>query len=124
MKKKSAQGPIVGSLPYAQLLESTRSAVKVWTAVNNALQSSLGMAEPGTHTPDPFAVLQVIKDIRADTNLLGRIERQALESAEGWAHEAMQVAAMSFDGDLRALCVGKDVAIAGRYPAYVLNGFL
>jgi hypothetical protein len=59
-----------------------------------------------------------------DPELVSRLGEAALADTEVWAADAAQTATLAFDGELRRLCGEHDISVQGRFPTYVLDGYL
>ncbi len=125
MKKNVVPDKVVSGSPCASLAENVRAARKMWTTLHSSLQACfISAVEAKDYVLDPFSLLHVIAKVRSDAFLLAQIGEAPLAEAETWARQEAQAATLAFDGELRNLCGQEQILVEGRFPSYVLEGYL
>ena len=123
--KSVVSGKVVTGSPCAELANQVKLARKTWTTLYASLDACLIKIGKSKDSPlDPFGVLQVIAEIRSDAILVAQVGEGPLAEAESWAHEQAQVAILAFDQELRKLTTQADISVEGRFPSYILDGWL
>jgi hypothetical protein len=97
----------------------------MWDHLEASIESCfVAVGHPPKFVLDPFALLRTVADARTKPVVLAEVGESLLSEAEGEAHEMAKSAIRTFDGDLREFCDRERVSVAGRFPIYVLGGFL
>jgi hypothetical protein len=125
MKKSSAPEKVVSGSVCAGLVEKTRAVRKIWANLESSLDGCfVKTSEPESHVLDPFALLRAIAEARSKAILVTQLGEASLSEAETWAREAAQAATLSFDGELRNLCARDKFSLEGRFPSYLVEGYV
>lgn len=125
MKKNVVPDTVVYGSACADLAKRTRAARKTWTALDNILQACfINSGEPKEFVLDPFALLHAIANARSQAIVVAQVGEPLLVETENRARQAAQSATLAFDGELRNLCMQEKISVAGRFPTYVLDGYL
>lgn len=116
---------LLGATPCGVLFDRIGSKVKTWTSFHSELLKCLIESnESKGSVLDPFALLAVTANIRSNAELSGEIGNEILQQAENWAQQSARDATIAFDADIRSLCSKENIVVSGRFPSYVLDGFL
>jgi hypothetical protein len=125
MTKNNVPNEMVSGSPCAKLVDQVRLARKTWTALYASLEACfIKIKESKDSVLDPFGVLQVVAEIRSDVALVAQVGEEPLAQAENWAREQAQNVTLVFDQELRKLSTEANVSVEGRFPSYVLDGWL
>lgn len=116
---------VVSGSPCAELAEQVKLARKTWIGVHASLEACfIKSDESKDFTLDPFGVLQVIAEIRSEETRVAQVGEAPLAQAEVWARERAQTATLGFEQELRKLTTQAGVSVEGRFPSYILDGWL
>jgi hypothetical protein len=122
VKKKAVDG--LSNLPHGALAEAAGAAVQRWTRLSKALLDVSFKSSSGDLEIDPFAMLRVTTEIRANPHFVAELGDAAICAAEEWARKEAQAVTVDFEASLLQLCGKHGISLRGRFPSYVLGGFL
>jgi len=96
-----------------------------WSRIDAALRKARGSTPKESSTSvDPFAVKQLVSEIRKTPELRSSVGDELLAAVEVWGQHEAQAAIASFDQKLRDRCHDNSIIVEGRFPDYILAGFL
>jgi hypothetical protein len=125
VKKSSLPDRVLAGSACAGLVEKTRAARKIWVDWENSLSGCfVKTTETGSYVLDPFPLLSAIAEARSKAILVTQLGEAALTETETWARDAAHAAILAFDGELRSLCEREKFSLEGRFPSYIVEGYL
>lgn len=125
MTKGGVPDAVVAASACASIAEAARKGQETWTELRTSIRNCfVKTADSKGYVLDPFSFSQTVAEIRSRPDLAGRVGEVALVDAETWARQEIQAATLAFDGELRKLCAQEIISVVGRFPAYVLEGYL
>lgn len=111
--------------PLGEVILQIQDLAKRLTSVSKKLEgcfvSSLETSEP---IIDPFLANAFLSDLESDPLTLQYLENETLSKLKAYAATECKTVANAFEARLRPFCEKNNISLEGRFPTYILAGFL
>jgi len=111
--------------PLGEVILQIQDLTKRLTSLSKKLEgcfvSSVETSEP---IVDPFLAKTLLSDLELDAPTLQYLDNETLSRLKAYATTECKTVANAFEARLRPFCEKNNISLEGRFPTYILAGFL